>query len=168
MTVMPEAPQLEIIGRAILLCNHIEELARHMAVLPLERRTALQLSDLLMGARGTRQAQQFMAVSAAEIPGVSGLIEAPMRWMKEAEAAIEKRNDLLHRPVGRRITATLGGPAGADGEQLRLRKARRTHEIQDLNDQYAELVGLLEEVWERGRILQGELADSLSNQAETT
>ena len=155
MTVMPEAPQLEIIGRA-------------MAVLPLERQTALQLSDLLIGARGTRQAQHFLAVSAAEIPGVSGLIEAPLRWMKEAEAAIEKRNDLLHRPMGRRITATLGGSAGADGEQLRLRKARRTHEIQDLNDQYAELVGLLEEVWERGRILRSELAASLSNQAETT
>jgi hypothetical protein len=167
MTVMPEGKQLEMVGRAILLCNHIEELARHMAVLPLELRTALLLPDLLIGARGTKQAQQFMTVCAAQIPEALGLIDAPIRWMKEAEAAIEKRNDLLHRPVGMRITATAGGPAGTGGEQLRLRRARRTHEIEDLNEQYAELVGLLADVWERGRVVRQELADSLSNAGET-
>jgi hypothetical protein len=167
MTVMPEALQLEMVGRAILLCNHIEELARHMAVLPLERRTALQLPDLLIGARGTKQAQQFLTVSATQIPEASGLIEAPIRWMKEAEAAIEKRNDLLHRPVGMRITATVGGVAATGKEQLRLRRARRTHEIEDLNEQYVELVGLLEDVWERGRAVRGDLADSLTDEART-
>lgn len=55
MTVMPQPPELEVIGGAIVMCNHIEELARHIAVLPLERRTGLQLADLLLGSRGTRQ-----------------------------------------------------------------------------------------------------------------
>jgi hypothetical protein len=49
------------------------------------------------------------------------------------------------------------------GEQLRLRRARRTHQIEDLNEQYAELVGLLEDVWERGSLVRQQLADSLSN-----
>lgn len=166
MTVMPEAKQLEMVGRAILLCNHIEELARHIAVLPLELRTGLQLPDLLIGARGTRQAQQLMTVCAAQIPEASGLLQGPVRWMKEADEAIEKRNDLLHRPVGMRIAATAGAPAVTGGEQLRLRRARRTHEIEDLNEQYAELVGLLEDVWERGRLVRQRLADSLSNAGE--
>jgi hypothetical protein len=65
-----------MVGRAILLCNQFEELARHMAVLPLEQRTGLQLPDLLAGARGTRQTQQFLTVSAAGIPDASGLVEA--------------------------------------------------------------------------------------------
>jgi hypothetical protein len=163
---MPGAKQLEMVGRAILLCNHIEELARHIAVLPLEARTALQLPDLLIGARGTRQAQQLMTVCAAQIPEASGLLEGPIRWMKEADAVIERRNDLLHRPVGMRIGSTAGGTAVTEREQLRLRRARRTHEIEDLNGQYAELVRLLEDVWERGRLVRQRLADSLYNAGE--
>jgi hypothetical protein len=70
--------------------------------------------------------------------------------------------------VGLRITATAGGPAATGEERLRLRRSRRNHEIEDLNEQYAELVVRLEDIWERGRVVRGHLADSLANQAGTT
>lgn len=163
MTVMPGPEQLEAIGRVIVMCNHIEELARHIAVLPLERRTNLELSDLLLGSRGTKQAQQFLASTAASIRGVSLALDLPMRWLKEADAAIERRNDLLHRPVGLRISASPGQGQTIDASQLRLRRSRQRHEIEDLGQQYQDLLARLEGIWERGRSVRTHFANALSS-----